>query len=49
MVDTMYRIVEMHALVAEVEHGPQMHGVLLLVALGVAIAGGLVYLWKRRR
>ena len=30
------------------EHGPQMHGVLLLVVVIAAVVGGLVYLvWSR--
>ena len=42
------RIVTVYSVVAQAEHGPQMHGALLLVLLGVAVVGVLVYLGKRR-
>ena len=37
-------------LIAQVEHGPQLHGGLLVpVLLAIAFAGGLVYLVVKRR
>ena len=35
-------------LVAQVTHGPGMHGPVLLILLGIAVVGALVYLVRSR-
>ena len=36
-------------LVAQVSHGPGIHGPLLLILVAIVVVGGLVYLVKSRR
>jgi hypothetical protein len=37
------------ALVAQVYHGPGMHGPVLLILVAIAVVGALLYLVKSRR
>jgi hypothetical protein len=37
------------SLVAQVNHGPGMHGPVLLILVAIAVVGALVYLVKSRR
>jgi hypothetical protein len=36
-------------LIAQVEHGPQMHGIVPMVILAIGLVGGVAYLVRRGR